>query len=121
MIAGLNADLPPEQWQQREQSLWSAIVNSPTHTAWREWNGQPWYVSWLKVPIGRASAMRYRVATRAGESWQGWQVANITMVETILCRAWLTDQTQWRQVWPGWQSVTEALEQITGPLQYRED
>lgn len=85
--------------QPGEQGLWPAIVNSPTHTAGRESNGQPWYVSWLKVPIGRAEAMSYRVATCTGE---GWQVANITMVETVLCRAWLTDQTQWRLVWPGW-------------------
>jgi hypothetical protein len=121
MIAGLNADLPPEQRHQGEQGLWRAILNSPTHTARREWDGQPWYVTWTKVPIGRDQAMRYRVATPAGESWQGWQVANITQVETILCRAWLTDQTEWRQVWPGWRPVAETLEQITGPLQYRED
>ena len=118
MIAGLNANLPPEQCQQGEQELWPAILNSPTHTARRDWNGQLWYVAWLKVPIGRAEAMRYRVATRVGGNWQGWQVTNISAVEYILVDAWLTDHTQWRQVWPGWLPMAENLEQITWPLQY---
>ena len=117
-MASCLAEDQPNRQRDHPQELWPAILASPTYTAMRQWGEQEWYVAWVCLPATRGKTPRYCVATRTESGWQGWQVATIVQVESLLADLWRTDTTVGRPVWSDWRPITQSLAQITGHVRY---
>ena len=98
--------------------LGSAIAASSQRVALRIWQGTPWYVAWVKLPIQDQPTPRYRVARLTPHGFEGWQVRNIAQVEVLLAHFWGIDPTNGREVWADWTPIEQPLERIVGEIPY---
>ena len=96
----------------------SAIAASSQRVALRIWQGTPWYVAWVKLPIQDQPTPRYRVARLTARGFEGWQVGNIAQVEALLAHFWGIEPTNGRELWADWTPIEQPLERIVGEIPY---
>ena len=111
------ADLPG---QGPSFDMGSAIAASAQRVAVRHWQGVPWYVAWVKIPMTGQPTPRYRVASLTEDGFAGWQVRTIGQVGALLVQLWGIDPTHSGEVWADWTPMYLPLEQIIGAIRWQD-